>query len=217
MFDDRELVMEFVNESREHLAQIESQLLDIEQSGENTDLALVNEVFRSVHSIKGAAGFMGFMTLGKLAHELENVLNLMRNGELVASSPIIDTLLKAADKLRWMIDNVDRSNEADISDHLAAMELIISGLMESESLAPAMQHGIAGGRGDRTSGRGYGRHRRSLAMPPAAETGPAADVDAAAKPQRVYAKPQAAGPADGMPQVPRPTPASASAWGCSTS
>ncbi len=134
MFDDQELVVEFVNESREHLAQIESQLLGIEQAGGGADLGLVNEVFRSVHSIKGAAGFMGFTTLGKLAHELENVLNLMRNGQLAASSPIIDTLLKAADRLRWLIDHVERSNEADISDHLAALEQIVAGLVESESL-----------------------------------------------------------------------------------
>ncbi len=56
MFDDQELVAEFVNESREHLAQIEGQLLDIEQAAGNADTALVNEVFRAVHSIKGAAG-----------------------------------------------------------------------------------------------------------------------------------------------------------------
>ena len=83
MFEDREFVVEFVNESREHLADIESQFLSIEEAGADADLALVNEVFRAVHSIKGAAGFMGFATLGKLAHELENVLNLIRNGQLV--------------------------------------------------------------------------------------------------------------------------------------
>ena len=137
MFDDQELVGEFVNESREHLAGIESQLLDIEHSGAGADPALVNEVFRAVHSIKGAAGFMGFATLGKLAHELENVLNLMRNGQLVADSPTIDTLLKAADKLRWMIDHIEHSNETDISDHLAALEQVVAGLVEAE--APAAE------------------------------------------------------------------------------
>ena len=133
MFDDQELVVEFVNESREHLADIESKLLGIEEAG--TDQALVNDVFRAVHSIKGAAGFMGFTTLGKLAHELENVLNLMRNGELVADSPAIDTLLKAADKLRWMIDHIEGSNEADISDHLAALEQVVAGLIAADSPA----------------------------------------------------------------------------------
>ena len=79
---------------------------------------------------------MGFATLGKLAHELENVLNLMRNGQLVADSPAIDTMLKAADKLRWMIEHIDRSNEVDISEHLSALEQVIQGLIESESPAP---------------------------------------------------------------------------------
>ncbi len=139
MFEDRELVVEFVNESREHLAGIESQLLDIEEGGANADLELVNEVFRSIHSIKGAAGFMGFATLGKLAHELENVLNLVRNRQLVPTSPIVDILLKAADKLRSMIDDIEHSNEADISIHLDALERIIAGLIDEETPVNAVQ------------------------------------------------------------------------------
>jgi two-component system chemotaxis sensor kinase CheA len=135
VFDDQELVTEFVNESREHLAEIESQLLGIEETG--ADAAMVNEVFRAVHSIKGAAGFMGFATLGKLAHELENVLNLMRSGQLVADSPAIDTMLKAADKLRWMIDHIEHSNETDISGHLAALEQVVGALLAADSPAAA--------------------------------------------------------------------------------
>src|SRR5208282_2888129 len=133
IFEDRELVVEFVNESRDHLADIESQLLDIEEGGANADLGLVNEVFRSIHSIKGAAGFMGFVTLGKLAHELENVLNLVRNRQLVPTSPVVDILLKAADKLRSMIDDIEHSNEADIGIHLDALERIIAGLIDEEA------------------------------------------------------------------------------------
>jgi two-component system chemotaxis sensor kinase CheA len=143
MFEDPEIVVEFVNESREHLADIESQLLAIEEAGAGADLALVNEVFRAVHSIKGAAGFMGFTTLGKLAHELENVLNLMRNGQLVANSSAIDIMLKAADRLRWLIDHIEGSNEVDISDHLSALEQVVAGLIEMDSPAaasPAAEH-----------------------------------------------------------------------------
>ncbi len=137
MFEDRELVVEFVNESREHLADIEGQLLGIEEGGANADPALVNDVFRSVHSIKGAAGFMGFSVLGKLAHELENVLNLIRNGRLVPTSPIVDVMLKAADKLRALINDIDHSNEADIDDHICTLERIIAGLLAEESPATA--------------------------------------------------------------------------------
>ena len=222
MFDDQELVAEFVNESREHLAQIESQLLGIEQGGGGADLGLVNEVFRSVHSIKGAAGFMGFTTLGKLAHELENVLNLMRNGQLAASSPIIDTLLKAADRLRWLIDHVERSNEADISDHLAALEQIVAGLIESESLpAEASAEPLAA----------------KTAEPPAAQDieTPPLDVIAAGEapaktPAIALTRPLSHPAGDSGARgelrqparsrklpVPPPTAAFASAWECSTS
>ena len=60
MFEDnQELLNEFVIESREGLAEIESDLLAIEACGDNIDIDLVNKVFRAIHSIKGAAGFMG--------------------------------------------------------------------------------------------------------------------------------------------------------------
>ena len=222
MFDDRELVVEFVNESREHLAQIESQLLGIEEAGADADLALVNEVFRSVHSIKGAAGFMGFATLGKLAHELENVLNLMRNGQLVASSPIIDTLLKAADKLRWMIDHIERSNEADISDHLAALEQIIAGLIESESPATGGRAGAAAGRSAGTAGRGkQSQPAETAAAEPTPPNGRQCAAAADESPPPKSRKPKRSRQPQLHPrrkrEPRRPTRASASAWACSTS
>ncbi len=61
--DDTELLREFAVESQEHLADIENQLLTLESQGDNMDVALVNTVFRAIHSIKGAAGFMGLETL----------------------------------------------------------------------------------------------------------------------------------------------------------
>ena len=64
---DAELLAEFAVESQEHLSDIENQLLTLESQGDNMDVALVNTVFRAIHSIKGAAGFMGLETLGGLA------------------------------------------------------------------------------------------------------------------------------------------------------
>jgi two-component system chemotaxis sensor kinase CheA len=61
------IVAEFVVESREHLADVENQLLAIEAGGAEIDSDLVNTVFRAIHSIKGAAGFLGFTVLGDLA------------------------------------------------------------------------------------------------------------------------------------------------------
>ncbi|MCG8701375.1 MAG: Hpt domain-containing protein, partial [Bacteroidales bacterium] len=71
---DDEILQSFVEESREHLADIENDLLTIEEGGADIDEDLVNKVFRAAHSIKGGAGFMGLETIKDLAHKTENVL-----------------------------------------------------------------------------------------------------------------------------------------------
>ncbi len=123
-FDDPELLAEFVTESRDHLAQVEGQLLEIEAGGANIDVDLVNNVFRGIHSIKGAAGFLGLTTVNKLAHSLENVLGLMRNRELTPTSAMIDVMLRAADALTQLINETESSNEADVSAHVVALDEI---------------------------------------------------------------------------------------------
>ena len=130
--DDREIIADFVIESREHLADIENQLLAIEAGGADPDLAQVNTVFRAIHSVKGAAGFLGFSTVGQLAHDLENVLNLIRNRQLVPSSAVTDVMLRSADRLRDLINCIDQSNEADVSQYIAALQRIVAGEVAEE-------------------------------------------------------------------------------------
>lgn len=124
---DQEILHEFVVESSEHLADIENQLLTIEAAGADIDVDLVNTVFRGVHSIKGAAGFLGLTTINRLAHALENVLNLMREQKLVASSEIVDVMLKAADRLRGLVLDASHSNDVDVTAHVEALNEIASG------------------------------------------------------------------------------------------
>jgi two-component system, chemotaxis family, sensor kinase CheA len=119
------IIAEFVIESREHLADIENQLLAIETAGANIEVELVNKVFRAVHSIKGAAGFFGFTTLGQLAHELENVLNLIRNRQYVPDAPATSVMLRAADTLRNMLDDIEHSNDVDILEHLTDLKSMV--------------------------------------------------------------------------------------------
>ncbi|MCU0710680.1 MAG: chemotaxis protein CheW [Pirellula sp.] len=127
MFQDDELVNEFVVESAAHLAEVEGQLLAIEAAGENCDPELVNTVFRAVHSVKGAAGFLSLTVINSLSHSLENVLNLIRNRELVPNSHIVNALLRAADQLFSLVNNVETSNEVDVSHLVAELEAIASG------------------------------------------------------------------------------------------
>jgi two-component system, chemotaxis family, sensor kinase CheA len=130
--EDLELLKEFAVESQEHLADIETQLLTLEAQGDNMDVALVNTVFRAIHSIKGAAGFMGLDTLGGLAHRAEEVLNRLRSKELRPTSVVINTLLRATDRLKDLIDNIETSNGEDVAEHLSALEGILSGETDIE-------------------------------------------------------------------------------------
>lgn len=121
---DHEILHEFVVESSEHLADIENQLLTIEAGGADIDVDLVNTVFRGVHSIKGAAGFLGLTTINKLAHSLENVLNLMRERLLVANSEIVEVMLRAADRLRGLVLDASQSNGVDVAAHVEALDQV---------------------------------------------------------------------------------------------
>jgi len=136
-FDDPELMAQFVTESREHLGDIEGQFLQMEAAGANVDVNLVNTVFRAIHSIKGAAGFLGLTTVNKLAHSLENVLGKMRNNELVPTSFNVDVMLKAADALNRLFDDIEASNDVDVSDHVAVLDKIYAGEVDEATAAPA--------------------------------------------------------------------------------
>lgn len=123
--EDLELINEFVTESREGLSTIEADLLEIESRGADVDVDLVNRVFRAIHSIKGASGFLGLETIGELAHTAENVLSLIREGRLVPTGSIVNALLKSADRLNALLDQATESNGQKISDEMSLLKAIL--------------------------------------------------------------------------------------------
>ena len=136
--DDQALLVEFVAESRDHLAHVEGQLLQIESNGANVDLEVVNELFRGIHSIKGAAGFLGLITVNKLAHSLENVLGLVRTRELVPTSLMVEAMLRASDALSQLVNDVDASNDVNVDAHIQSLDAIAAqGATVSECLRSA--------------------------------------------------------------------------------
>ncbi len=132
--EDDEILQGFIEESLEHLADIENDLLAIEESGANINEDLVNKVFRAAHSIKGGAGFMGLTTIQELSHAAENVLGMIRGKKLIPTPEIINVLLIASDQLQSMIEDIHHSNEVDISSHLLPLNAIADG---SFSQSPA--------------------------------------------------------------------------------
>ena len=98
---DPELLSDFILESGEHLANIETQVLMLER--DPIDAEALNSVFRGFHTIKGLAGFLELWDVQKVAHEIESVLDRARNGELILTPPAIDAILASADYLRrWL-------------------------------------------------------------------------------------------------------------------
>ncbi|MBF0413261.1 MAG: chemotaxis protein CheW [Desulfamplus sp.] len=132
MIEDDEILQMYIEESLEHLSDIESDLLTIEGDGENIDIDIVNNVFRAAHSIKGGAGFMGLTTIKGLAHSLENVLDLIRNKELVPTPNRISVLLKGFDKLENLMNDIQTSNEEDVSEYILALANITKSSLSEE-------------------------------------------------------------------------------------
>ena len=106
-FMDPEIFADFIIEAKEHLETIEPTLLELEKAPDN--LSLLNDVFRPMHSLKGASGFLGLNKINGLAHKAENILDELRNGNLVVTTDIMDVILSATDALRNMIDSLDES------------------------------------------------------------------------------------------------------------
>ena len=102
--DDPELVADFVTESREHLGSIESQLLTLERDPTNAEA--MNAVFRGFHTIKGLAGFLELSLVRDVAHEVETVLDMARNGRLAITPAVIDVVLAGADYLAHSVDRI---------------------------------------------------------------------------------------------------------------
>jgi len=180
-----ELLGEFVVEANEHMAGIENQFLSIEESGADVDVNLINEVFRGIHSIKGAAGFLGLTTVNDLSHHLENILNMMRNHELTPTSPMIDIMLRAADRLQGLLNDVENSNNLDVSEHIAALEAVAAGEMPavettaepaaeetSESEAPAAETPATEDDMDAQIAKAFAAQAAAKAKPAPAEENP---------------------------------------------
>jgi len=99
-----EIIAEFVTESEETLDKIDPLFVELEVNGD--DKEILNRLFRSVHTIKGAAGFLGFQSMVDVSHNAENIMKKLRDGEIGVSRPIMDVVLKSVDMLRLLLRHV---------------------------------------------------------------------------------------------------------------
>ncbi len=122
---DEDLLDELVTESKEHLEAIEPELMALEAHPDVVDPEAVNRIFRAVHSMKGGFGFFSMTHITELAHSMENIMGLIRDGKLSVRAEIVDVLLAGADKLRVLIDDVHASETIPIDEELARLSEIL--------------------------------------------------------------------------------------------
>ncbi len=94
----------FLDEGREQLANLETSILQME--GGDHGVEILQTIFRSAHSLKGASRAMGFLAIGDLTHEMENVLDDLRNAKFGVTTPVINILLECLDSLTVLVDSV---------------------------------------------------------------------------------------------------------------
>lgn len=117
----------FIDESQEHLQSINDNLLQLESNPD--DLSIVGEIFRSAHTLKGMAATMGFDDLAHLTHCMENVLDLIRNSKLEATSEVLDVVFAAVDDLEAMVVDISSGGDGkrDVTQVASMLEAIEKG------------------------------------------------------------------------------------------
>ena len=103
------MIREFLVESHENLAHLDQELIELEQRP--SDAALLASTFRTVHTIKGTCGFLGFSKLGELSHQAENLLSQLRDGRQAVTPAIVSLILETVDAARKLLGAIEASGE----------------------------------------------------------------------------------------------------------
>ena len=106
---DEELLKEFIIESNEHLAELEESLNRILEEPQNKEV--LNQIFRSIHTIKGSANYIGLVKLGDFLHVLEGCLERVRQGKIEINREIIDVLFYGKDAIDSLLNDLSTSGE----------------------------------------------------------------------------------------------------------
>lgn len=104
-----EIIQEFLAESWENLAQLDTAIVSLEKEPSNAEL--LASIFRTIHTIKGTCGFLGLSGLGHVAHAAENVLGKMRDGSLEVNPPAISIVLEGVDRIKELLQGLETTGK----------------------------------------------------------------------------------------------------------
>jgi chemotaxis histidine kinase cheA len=136
MLDFDQYIDIFLDESKDHLQNLNESILRLEESPDNLDI--VNEIFRIAHTLKGMAGTMGFEIITKLTHKLENILDGVRSHKFDLNRDMIDILFEGLDILDLQIKSIEEDGKEkalDISDIINRLDILEKGGSLSENMS----------------------------------------------------------------------------------
>ncbi|WP_409340955.1 chemotaxis protein CheW [Paenibacillus sp. MBLB4367] len=127
----------FIDESKDHLQALNENLLALEQ--QPNEISIVHNIFRSAHTLKGMSATMGYEDIASLTHQMENVLDLVRNLKLNMNAYIFDVLFKSLDALESMVNDIIEggTGRLDVSPIVTMLKSIVSGDYEGKQQGAA--------------------------------------------------------------------------------
>ena len=123
----------FIDESNEHLQNLNTQILNLEAEPDNMDT--INEIFRAAHSLKGMAGTMGYKRMQNLTHDMENVFSEVRNGHIKVAPGMIDILFQCLDALEEYVSNIKESADEGTNDNEALIKQL-NAILDNKGVEP---------------------------------------------------------------------------------
>jgi len=134
--EDQELLDGFLTETTELLEKLDDDLVTLEKTTGDTEL--LNRIFRSIHTVKGASSFLGFELLVKVTHKTEDVLNRLRKGELVVTPEIMDVILESVDLVKVLVSDIKANDikEREIDGTIEKLIPLLSSSVTDGGAAP---------------------------------------------------------------------------------
>jgi two-component system chemotaxis sensor kinase CheA len=175
--EDQETIREFLVESHENLSRLDQKLVELEKHPHDADL--LSSIFRTIHTIKGACGFLAFSALEAITHQAETLLSQLRDGQRELTPALVSLILETVDATRQVLAAIERTgkegteNFADLTDRLRMAALLKGGV-------------------ENHAGQGHRSGNVAVALPEAAAEKVPAEAHEDGQPEKDVARPSAA-------------------------
>jgi len=139
--EDQEMIREFLVESDENLSRLDQDLVELEKRPRDKDL--LSSIFRTIHTIKGACGFLAFTTLEKITHQAETLLSQLRDGKRELNPALVSLILETVDATRKVLASIEADGKegparfTDLTERLRAAAQLPSGAEPQPAPVPA--------------------------------------------------------------------------------